>query len=447
MNRTIKITQIFFRYLLPVVLISVYILKTYFYPDVTVFERLYILLLTSLVGYFTNFIAIKMLFHPKKKTLLGRQGMIPANHLKIAEKLGNNIADRFFLPEDISKYLLDQKIIHQMVDQGKQTIHDKLSQPKTQEKIRLWLYHILDKNTDKIQVFFDYLASKDWVTFFESRVPVKTFLDYLTQQIEKGVKDGSIDLQKIAEWLAGVLHEYTPQITQLIYEQFQGYMDQQSSIKKGTLKLIQWMSDFEPEKIQKILYERFASEEFRKQAYRTVREWVSRLIDYLKTEEGARKVSNQYHQFIENVSSWIQKQGMPLAVEKLKQWLSYETSWKSIENILMFILKFIEKESHYFVRSRTFKKLVNHGTQHALNHIDISRMIRDKVKDFNTDELETLILNTSGDQLGAIEVLGGFLGAFTGIAIFNPHLFFMILFAILMVFLIEILLGNWLSKD
>ncbi len=442
MNIFIQILRTFFRFLVPFIFIVTFVLKTYFITDSQPLDYLYIVLLASMVGYFTNFIAIKMLFHPREKSLFGRQGMIPANKEKIAQKLGNNIADQFFLPSDISNYLLDQEIIQQMLDQWREAIHEKLSEPQTREQIRLWLYHLLGKNSDKIQTFFNRLADKDLAALFEKHVPIQTFLSYLTTQIEKSIDDGSIDLNEVTEWLAGILHEYTPQISQVLYEQFQGYMDQQSGLKKNTLKLIQWMSDFEPEKLKKILHQKFSSEDFRQETYKTVESWARRLVVYLQTEEGAQKVNQHYHHIIQHTYGWIQDKGMPLSLEKIKDSLNQPKSWQAIEDVVFFLLRFFEKESHYFVRSRTFKKLLSEGTCHIIHRMNISKMIRNKIKHFNTDELETLILNTSGDQLGTIEVLGGFLGAFTGIAIFNPYLFFWILIAILLVFLAEKILGQ-----
>ena len=48
-------------------------------------EIFYIITLTANIGYFTNFIAIKMLFKPYYKTVFGRQGLIPKNQPRMAE--------------------------------------------------------------------------------------------------------------------------------------------------------------------------------------------------------------------------------------------------------------------------------------------------------------------------------------------------------------------------
>ncbi|MFC2176743.1 DUF445 domain-containing protein [Bacteroidota bacterium] len=61
--------------------------------------------IAALVGWFTNFLAVKMLFHPKKPfRVLGLftiQGIFPKNQRKVAEKLGKMVADELLSSDDI----------------------------------------------------------------------------------------------------------------------------------------------------------------------------------------------------------------------------------------------------------------------------------------------------------------------------------------------------------
>ena len=96
--------KIFFRYILIPLLVYVYFLWSR-YPEKEMFENIYILGISSLVGYWTNYFAIKMLFRPKEKTLLGFQGVVPANKNRIAEDLGRVVKEKFFHTEDIIHYI------------------------------------------------------------------------------------------------------------------------------------------------------------------------------------------------------------------------------------------------------------------------------------------------------------------------------------------------------
>ena len=60
--------------------------------------------IAALIGWFTNFIAVKMLFHPKEPINLlffKIQGIFPKRQKVLAEKLGNMVAKDLFSVEDL----------------------------------------------------------------------------------------------------------------------------------------------------------------------------------------------------------------------------------------------------------------------------------------------------------------------------------------------------------
>ena len=79
MKTLTKAFKIFFRFVVPAVLVLLYFLKTLVLPEKRHLEIMYTISLSACMGYFTNFIAIKMLFRPKKETFFKRQGVIPKN--------------------------------------------------------------------------------------------------------------------------------------------------------------------------------------------------------------------------------------------------------------------------------------------------------------------------------------------------------------------------------
>lgn len=65
--------------------------------------------IAALVGWFTNFIAVKMLFHPKEPVnILGiytLQGIFPKNQKKVAENIGRMVADELLSSKDLKEKL------------------------------------------------------------------------------------------------------------------------------------------------------------------------------------------------------------------------------------------------------------------------------------------------------------------------------------------------------
>lgn len=70
----------------------------------------------AIIGYFTNYIAVKMLFRPFKPIyFFGRQlpftpGMIPKSKNRIARTIGNAVADKLLTPDAIEENLLADEI-------------------------------------------------------------------------------------------------------------------------------------------------------------------------------------------------------------------------------------------------------------------------------------------------------------------------------------------------
>jgi uncharacterized membrane protein YheB (UPF0754 family) len=78
-------------------------------------------ILAALIGWITNYLAIKMLFHPHHpKKILGLtfQGVFPKRQAQIAERLGDLVANELFSMKDVAK-----------------TIEDLSTQPETMEEV------------------------------------------------------------------------------------------------------------------------------------------------------------------------------------------------------------------------------------------------------------------------------------------------------------------------
>ena len=60
--------------------------------------------IAAIIGWFTNFIAVKMLFHPKEPVNLGfmkLQGIFPKRQEQLAQKIGGLVANQLFSLDDI----------------------------------------------------------------------------------------------------------------------------------------------------------------------------------------------------------------------------------------------------------------------------------------------------------------------------------------------------------
>ncbi|ASZ12063.1 DUF445 family protein [Chitinophaga pendula] len=74
--------------------------------------------ISAFIGWFTNWIAIKMLFHPKLPVKIGPfvlQGIFPKRQRQFAEKLGKLVADELLSFEDIRVKLTDPEKVKNII--------------------------------------------------------------------------------------------------------------------------------------------------------------------------------------------------------------------------------------------------------------------------------------------------------------------------------------------
>ncbi|MCS6896255.1 MAG: DUF445 domain-containing protein [Bacteroidia bacterium] len=77
----------------------------------------YVLAVTGLVGYGTNWLAIKMLFHPRKPRPIWGQGLVPAYKMRIVERFSEAIS-RYILNEDVLQRVLHEAGVAQKLAQA-----------------------------------------------------------------------------------------------------------------------------------------------------------------------------------------------------------------------------------------------------------------------------------------------------------------------------------------
>lgn len=81
--------------------------------------------IAALIGWFTNFIAVKMLFHPRKPIQLGLftlQGIFPKRQKELATKIGQLVANELLSLSDIK----DKIIGAEMNDQARSVVNNHL---------------------------------------------------------------------------------------------------------------------------------------------------------------------------------------------------------------------------------------------------------------------------------------------------------------------------------
>ena len=83
------------------------------------------IIIGGVIGYFTNYIAIKMMFHPRKAVFIGKHklpftpGIIPKNQKRIARAVGDAVSEQLLTEEAILDRVMEtsDKSISKLVDE------------------------------------------------------------------------------------------------------------------------------------------------------------------------------------------------------------------------------------------------------------------------------------------------------------------------------------------
>lgn len=162
-------------------------------------------IIAALIGWFTNYLAIKMLFHPKKPVNLGfykLQGIFPKRQKVLAERLGSVVANNLVHFDDIKKSLDDpsaMSTIHKTIDGHL----DTFLQTKLKENFPMLSMFLNDNTTQKIKN----VLTKE----IESILPqiVSNYVDKIEKDIniEKMVSDkvAAFSSEKLEELLFSIL--------------------------------------------------------------------------------------------------------------------------------------------------------------------------------------------------------------------------------------------------
>ncbi|SFA45344.1 Uncharacterized membrane protein YheB, UPF0754 family [Parageobacillus thermantarcticus] len=103
----------------------------------TIIYLLFMIVVGAIIGGVTNFLAIKMLFHPYHPIyVFGKQlpftpGLIPKRREELAEQLGKMVVEHLLTPEGIRRKLMESEWMNGVVEQVRQFVKTWLSRGQT----------------------------------------------------------------------------------------------------------------------------------------------------------------------------------------------------------------------------------------------------------------------------------------------------------------------------
>ncbi|MBK9973843.1 MAG: DUF445 family protein [Planctomycetes bacterium] len=106
-----------------------------FYFDTALWARLFFAVsISGLVGFATNWLAIKMLFHPRVK-VLGFQGVVPSRRKELARSVGETLEEHLISGDRMHKLLVSTGAVDQALQRLASHLPSVLGQPEARELV------------------------------------------------------------------------------------------------------------------------------------------------------------------------------------------------------------------------------------------------------------------------------------------------------------------------
>ncbi len=376
----------------------------------------------SIIGYTTNWLAIKMLFKPHKPIYIGKlklpftPGVIPREQKRIAKSLGSAVGNNLLTEEVILKELTNDQVIEQLETY---IVQNLLAKPLCIEEFVQHIY----SDDDARDAFYEKIAQlvqeqlikqlgnnqelkNQLFAMIARKVPYsKKINEIIGENISAKIKD-QILLHKedIANYIVALLQEENAKI-QIIQ-----VIDQILSEKLGGLAAM----FVQPESLYTMLIDYL-------QAYLAVEEnqeqmgaFICEKIDgFLEKEISSMVSSKDYIHLTEQLVDFVE--------HELVDVLNSEVIQKQIQNYLITLSK-IEIQLSVDMKQSFAKAICGLYKNFAQTHLpvfiqqfNITRIVENEINHFSVAEVERLIFTIVDKELKAITWFGALLGFIMGL--------------------------------
>ena len=362
-------------------------------------------LLSAAVGYITNYIAIEMLFKPYDKTKkhplsivtfgYWRQGLVPRNKDQIGEELGEQIEKKLLNPQQLADELC--KMVVEFI-QNKQII----------ENLRNSVQQLLHANEQKI---IDYLIpqiEQSLLMALNSHLTRESILELWRNNVQPFLAKGETRKMISAEIIDGLKHQ-SPQLTEILKNEIRNYCRAflsenlpfgagAETLSNGFVSFINWND------IEKRLREKLGDERFFNMVQDEMLVLGDKLNSWMSSPDGKSKVDSFVNEIKQKLRSHLHdylQNELPAIANGI---IDSESLWSWIENDLL-----------PSARPKLESLIHEEGKELVIEKLNLSTRIAESVKKQDVREFHSMINSIAAQHLGAIQVLGYFLGLLIGL--------------------------------
>lgn len=358
------------------------------------------MLIGAIIGGFTNFIAIRMLFRPHKPKYIGKwqlpftPGLIPKRHQELASQVGKIVVNHLLTPESIQKKLHDPEFkqsstelitqkINAWIDDG-MTVKEILSVLQIEEpeqKTKAWIQKKAHNKYDEIKNSLrdrqlNEVIPQEWIIAMEGKVP--DVADQITMKVTNYFKDEE-GKARIKHLLENFLQERGRMWNMI--QMFIGHDSLADKLQPELVKLFQHPGT-------KQMLTQLLLGEMKKIEAKSVKEFIDRIND--------EKTLAYIDRLIDDIVPVDQlfDQSIAELIEPFREKMETDIVPKVINMAGLYIVDHIEE---------------------MLERFQVEEIVRDQIEAFSLETLEEIVVSIAKKELVMITYLGALLGGVIGI--------------------------------
>lgn len=371
-----------------------------------------ILVMAGVVGYFTNLLALKMLFQPKHGNVLGWEGLVPKNKPLIAEQLGESIQTQLLSPDIIMGYINDNQMIARGTEKFAVWLDTQLQDPATRQRINARVIVFLqERGPELMRLVFDFSEAKIKAMALDPQL-ISTYWPDVRSRLSGYLRDEQNRSRAAAQIRSGLL-ETLPHLAELLDEAVETYLSRGNTMARVGMQLKQLASI--DEKTILDLLENFVHDEATEAHFVGIADiLIESLQSKLDAPETQALLESKIEGWVEQSSRLARDSLLPRWIAALQQYLADPVHWQDLDRYLMSTLTTSKEKLLGYMNSTEGQQWVKTNIEHLVSRLNVSGLVRDQVMKLDTNELEKMILDNTGGNLVVIQTLGGVLGLFVG---------------------------------
>jgi uncharacterized membrane protein YheB (UPF0754 family) len=403
---------------LPLVLLACLCLD-YLYPGQAAVDWAFSIALAGLVGIGTNSIAIRMLFRPLRPTVFGRQGLIPRNKSAIAASIATETEKRLLNIEIIMQHIERERIVEQTIESVVAAAERYLARDENRRIVADSVLRLYNHYADRL---FTWLArsAEAWLVELARRPgTVERIWAMVKPRLKAFFESGHLKRQT-ATWILEHLVTRAPELADLLAQSLDRYIADQTPWKQVLLQGVRKLSGIRPAEIEQMLLDFLHNPGTYDMVVNLVENNLQAVESYFEQDQVKERVLHLQQWLEETVLTVTRSRAIPALRQRIDTWLSGPEAWIEIDRYAQGILKTVPPWLQQFLQRPENIKKIQDIIPEIIERLNIRKIVADNIEGQRTEDFESMILRVAGENLAAIEVLGGLIGMLAGLALHKP---------------------------